>query len=88
MLINLICKILKIVRIKTFIVFDDMTTKEINSNISPKIIYFKDSGEYYNVVRTIYEIVNDTLHHNWLMLEKTDPINNDKTKINKENEKK
>lgn len=65
------CKLFGIIRVKNFLVFEDKTFKCIHIKTVPNIIFLKKENEYYSVNNVIGEIINDTLVHNWIYVEKT-----------------
>lgn len=69
MLTYFFCKIFKIVRIKSYIVFEDGTFKQFNLKFIPDIITYKETGKMYVVDRVLTEVINSTLTYNWIKVE-------------------
>ena len=76
------CKIFSILRVKNFLIIQgESEIKEIRLKQIPDIILIKEDGRYYNVIKTVSEIINDTLLYNWITVEEikqTDISINDK----------
>lgn len=68
-ILHFFCKLFKIVRVKTYVVFPDKTKREVKMKYIPNIIFFKKEEKYYNVIKVVSEIVSDTLIYNWVDLE-------------------
>lgn len=68
-ILHFFCKLFKIVRVKTYVVFPDKTKREVKIKYIPNIIFFKKEEKYYNVIKVVSEIVSDTLIYNWVDLE-------------------
>lgn len=69
MILYYICKILKLTRVKTYIVFPDKTFKRCNFRILPNVVFIKSENKYYRITNVVSEIINDTLIYVWVNME-------------------
>ena len=66
------CKLFGIIRVKNFMVIPGEDKKvEIQIKNIPNILLIRDNDNerYYNIIKVVSEIVNDTLIYNWLYVE-------------------